>query len=177
MISDRKTREEIHSLARRYRVSAGTTPEMSVRCELCRHTSEGRTGGSITEPLRRARALRRKARVNGVHLVNVENGESDGNLSEGGPDSQSHLTHVNCRTLLFAGGKSVHGLTPVANPVGELGARKTTRVGVTGLSATRRGEFAPEIATGVVCFRVQPFVLGLARKHLIGVSRSPDGLS
>ena len=48
---DRRTREEIHSLARRYGVNAETTPEMSARCELCRIANEGRTGGSTTEPL------------------------------------------------------------------------------------------------------------------------------
>jgi len=45
-------------------------------------------------------------------------------LSEGEPDSQPHLTHVNCRTLLFACGKSVRRLKPVTNSAGELGAKE-----------------------------------------------------
>ncbi len=74
---DRKTREEIHSLARTYGVNSGCTSEMSARCELC--IMSGRpTGGSTTNPLRRVNALRQRARVNVVNIVNVKNAESNG---------------------------------------------------------------------------------------------------
>ena len=57
---DRKTREEIHSLARTHGVNAGTTLEMSARCELCRNTSDGRTGGSTKEPLEESEPVKVK---------------------------------------------------------------------------------------------------------------------
>ena len=43
---DRETREQIHSLARMYRVNAGLTSEMSARCELCQITSADTADGS-----------------------------------------------------------------------------------------------------------------------------------
>ena len=57
---DRRTREEIHSLARTHGVNAGTTLEMSARCELCRNTSDGGTGGSTTEPLEESARVKAK---------------------------------------------------------------------------------------------------------------------
>jgi hypothetical protein len=49
--SDRKTREEIHSLARTHGVATGLTPYMSARCELCQNGAGRPSGDSTKNPI------------------------------------------------------------------------------------------------------------------------------
>jgi hypothetical protein len=57
---DRKTREQIHSMARTYGVNIELTPEMSARCELCQIMS-GRLKGSTMKPIAKTERVEPKA--------------------------------------------------------------------------------------------------------------------
>lgn len=53
---DRQTREEIHSLARTYRLNTGPTSAMSALCELCQILGGRPTGGPTTKPIAESEA-------------------------------------------------------------------------------------------------------------------------
>jgi len=65
---DRKTREEIHSQARTYRMQGGVTREQSARCEICRFTSEFQKVSSSTKLIEGSKRVGRKgSRERGEH--------------------------------------------------------------------------------------------------------------
>ena len=58
---DRKTREEIHSIAHKYAINDGSTPEQAKQCELCQALSQHAASGSTAKPVKN----RARARANG----------------------------------------------------------------------------------------------------------------